>query len=80
MGLDLDVSRSQSRWMWGAAARLSLLWSLGRSFGIEPSVGVVLPVVRDRFVYTDEARQLQVVHQPSPAIVWLELGLPVKIP
>jgi hypothetical protein len=80
MGLDLDLSRSQSRWMWGGGARLSLLWSLGRSIAIEPSVGVVLPVVRDRFVYTDEARQLQVVHQPSLAIVWLELGLPIKIP
>jgi hypothetical protein len=80
MGLALDVSRSPSRWVWGGGARLSFLWLFGRSFGIEPSVGLVLPVVRDRFVYTDEGGQLQVVHQPSRAIVWLELGLPIKIP
>jgi hypothetical protein len=79
-GLALDVPRSQSRWMWGLGSRATLLVSLGRTFAIEPAVGLVLPFVRDRFVYADEAGQLQVVYQPSPAILWLELGIGLKIP
>jgi hypothetical protein len=66
--------------MWGLGPRIDVPVSVGRYFAIEPSAGALFPIVRDRFYYVDEAQQPQVVHQPARAILWLELGLVLKIP
>jgi len=78
-GVGLDFPESQASWMWGAAARTILRLPLGRTVAVEPSLGVIVPFVRDRFVYRDATQQVHVVHRPSQILLTLELAIPVRI-
>lgn len=77
-GVGLDHPESQASWMWGAAARTILLLPLGRTVAVEPSLGVIVPFVRDRFTYRDAYQQVQVVHRPSQILLTLELAIPIR--
>jgi hypothetical protein len=79
-GVSVDISRSPSRWMIGAAARVALWVPLGRRFALEPSVGAFVPFVQYRFTYTDESGQERSVYQAPPAALMLELAFPLRIP
>jgi hypothetical protein len=78
-GLALDVSRSQTSWLWGAGARTMVVLHLGKSVALAPAFNIVAPFVRDRFTYTDEMQQARLLHRPSPILLTLQFGISIRI-
>jgi hypothetical protein len=78
-GVGLLFTESQASWMWGVEARTTLLLPFGPRFAVEPSLGAIVPFVRDRFTYLDAIQQVQVVHRPSQILLTLEFAVPVRI-
>jgi hypothetical protein len=75
----IDLPRPQVSWMVGASARTMLLIHLRREVAVEPSIGVVVPFVRDRFIYTDEIQQTHLLHRPSEILITAQLAFPLRI-
>jgi hypothetical protein len=79
-GVALDVSRPRSGWIAGPEVRMGVIWPLGRNLAFEARAGLVVPLVRDGFTYTDEFRREQPVHRAAPVLLMLDFGLPLRIP
>jgi hypothetical protein len=78
-GIALNAPQTQASWMAGASARTMLLWHIGPTVAVEPSLGVVLPFVRDRFIYTDQIQEVHPLYQPSAVLVSAQLAFPLRI-
>jgi hypothetical protein len=75
----LVAPRPQVSWMWGLGARAMVALHLGRGVALEPSLGALVPFVRDRFNYTDEIQQVHLVHRVSPILLTLQFGISAQI-
>jgi hypothetical protein len=79
-GSGVERAQLQTSLTWGVTAQTVLLLHLGQTIVLEPRVGLVLPLVRDRFTYTDEM-QPPPIQTPlyRPSAVWLNLQFAVPI-
>ena len=80
-GYGLPIATASSAWLASFRLEATPLIHLGERFALAPSVGVAIPVIRDRFYFTEGADPTRrVLHQPLAAVFLFDLAVSVTIP
>jgi len=79
-GFALDIPRSPSSVVVGPAVHTVLFFPLGTTFGLSSSFTLAAPLLRDRFTYTAEGGRIEILHRPSAVVLFLGIGLLLRIP
>lgn len=79
-GEAFDTTHRRWRPLVNAAMRGRLLWNPWSSLVLRAGVTLVVPFIRDRFLFTDEQRQQLELFEPFPVSVTFEIGLGFIIP
>jgi hypothetical protein len=79
-GVSFDVQHSTSSVVVGPAARTALFLPMGRAAGFSSNFSLAVPLLRDRFTYRAEGGTVEVLHRPAPVVLFLGIGLLVRIP
>jgi hypothetical protein len=79
-GTSFDVQRSTSSIVAGPASRTVLFLPIGRASGVSTNFNLAVPLLRDRFTYTADGGRVELLHRPAPVMLFLGLGLAVRIP
>jgi hypothetical protein len=79
-GASFEVQRSTASLVLGPAARTSLFFPLGQAAGISTNFSLAVPLLRDRFTYTTESGSVEELHRPAPVVLFLGVGLLLRIP
>ncbi len=79
-GIALDIPHSPSSLIAGPAARAVFFLPLWGRSAFHLAAGLMVPLVRDRFFYRDEAGEVQVIHRPSATVPFAEIGISWRIP
>jgi hypothetical protein len=79
-GVSFDVQRTTGSWVVGPSARTVLFFPLGHAAGFSSNFSLAVPLLRDRFTYTAEGGQVELLHRPAPVVLFLGLGVLLRIP
>jgi hypothetical protein len=79
-GVAIDISHSPSSLIVGPTARAVFFSPLWGPSAFHLGAGLMLPLVRDRFFYRDEAGDERVIHRPSVTLPFAEIGISLRIP
>jgi hypothetical protein len=79
-GVSFDVQRSTGSWVVGPSTRTVLFLPVGRAAGFSSNFSLAVPLLRDRFTYTVDGGQVELLHRPAPVVLFLGIGLLLRIP
>jgi hypothetical protein len=79
-GVSFDVQRSTGSVVLGPAGRTALFLPLGHAAGFSSNFSLAVPLLRDRFTYTTETGQVEELHRPARVVLFLGIGLLLRIP
>jgi hypothetical protein len=79
-GVSFDVQRSTASWVVGPAGRAVMFLPVGRAAGFTSNFSLAVPLLRDRFTYSVDGGQVEELHRPSPVVLFLGMGLLLRIP
>jgi hypothetical protein len=79
-GFALDIERSAQSLVFGPALRTSVFFPFGHAAGFTTNFNLAVPLLRDRFTYTTEQGTVVVLHRPEPVMLFLGIGILVRIP
>jgi hypothetical protein len=79
-GVTFDVQRSTGSWVVGPSTRTVLFLPIGRAAGFSSNFNLAVPLLRDRFTYTSDGGSVEQLHQPAPIVLFLGIGLLLRIP
>jgi hypothetical protein len=80
MGFALNNERSPGSAVVGPAVHSGLFFPLGTMLGLSTNFTLAVPLLRDRFTYKVEGGGDEVLHQPSAIVLFLGIGLLLRIP
>ncbi len=79
-GVAVDVPFTPASRIFGPSAKAAVSVPLWGKSALHLGAGLMMPLVRDRFYYRDEAGQAKVIHQPSLFVASGEIGISLRIP